>query len=128
MRDIIFITVAGGLGALGRYHIGSLAHRLIGEGFPCGTLTVNVVGSFLIGLTMQASLSTDMVPPAWRLAVTVGFLGAFTTFSTFSYETFGYIEDGDWSMAGVNILANVFLAIIAVSLGVLLSRALFGGA
>jgi len=105
-----------------------LAHRLLGDGFPYGTLTVNVVGSFIIGLVMQASLSTDLVPPAWRLAVTVGFLGAFTTFSTFSYETLGYIEDGAWSIAAVNILTNVILAVTAVSLGVLLGRTLFGGA
>ena len=77
---------------------------------------------------MQASLSTDLVPPAWRLAVTVGFLGAFTTFSTFSYETLGYLEDGAWLTAGVNTLANVLLAMIAVFFGVLLGRTLFGGA
>lgn len=128
MRDIIFIMVAGGLGALSRYQMSGLAHRLLGDGFPYGTLTVNVVGSFIIGLVMQASLSTDLVPPAWRLAVTVGFLGAFTTFSTFSYETLGYIEDGAWSIAAVNILTNVILAVTAVSLGVLLGRTLFGGA
>ncbi|MFC1925494.1 fluoride efflux transporter CrcB [Chloroflexota bacterium] len=128
MRDFIFIAVAGGLGALGRYHMGGLAHRLLGEGFPYGTLAVNVTGSFLIGLVMEASLSTDLIPPAWRLAVTVGLLGAFTTFSTFSYETLGYLEDGAWIRAGLNVLANVLPAMIAVFLGVLLGRTMFGGA
>lgn len=128
MREIIYITVAGGLGALGRYYMTGLAHRLLGEGFPYGTLIVNVLGSFLIGLVMQTSMSTDLVPRAWRLALTFGFLGAFTTFSAFSYETLGYLEDGAWLMAGVNILTNVFPAIIAVFLGVLIGRTLFGGA
>lgn len=128
MRNIVFIIVAGGLGALSRYQMSGLAHRLFGDGFPYGTLAVNVIGSFLIGLVMQTSLSTDIVPPAWRLGITVGFLGALTTFSTFSYETLGYIEDGNWTVAMANILFNVFLVIIAVSLGVWLARTLFGGA
>ena len=105
-----------------------LSHRLLGAGFPYGTLAVNVIGSFMIGLVIQVGLSTDLVPPTWRLALTVGFLGAFTTFSTFSYETLGYLEDGAWSIAGLNILANVLLAMIAVFCGVSLGRALFGGA
>lgn len=128
MRDVILIVMAGGLGALSRYETSGLAHRLFGDGFPYGTLAVNVIGSFLIGLVMQTSLSTDLVPPAWRLAVTVGFLGAFTTFSTFSYETLGYLEDGAWLTAGLNTLLNVLLAIVAVSLGVFLAKTLFGGA
>jgi len=126
LRDIVLIVISGGLGALSRNQMSDLAHRMLGDGFPYGTLGVNVIGSFLIGLLMQASISTDLVPPAWRLAVTVGFLGAFTTFSTFSYETLGYLEDGAWLTAGVNMLTNVLLAIIAVSLGVLLGRTLFG--
>ena len=128
MRDIILIAMAGGLGAISRYEMSGLAHRLWGDGFPYGTLAVNVIGSFLIGLVMQASLSTDLVPPGWRLAATVGFLGAFTTFSTFSYETLGYIEDGAWLTAGLNTGVNVFLAILAVTFGVFLARTLFGGA
>lgn len=128
MHDIIYIAVAGSFGALGRYYMTDLAHRLLGSGFPYGTLAVNVIGSFLIGLIIQTGISTDLVPPAWRLALTVGFLGAFTTFSTFSYETLGYLEDGAWSIAAMNILANVLLAIFAVFLGVSLGRALFGGA
>lgn len=127
MRDIIYIAIAGSFGALGRYYMTDLAHRLLGGGYPYGTLAVNIVGSFLIGLIIQTGISTDLISPAWRLALTVGFLGAFTTFSTFSYETLSYLEDGTWSMAGVNIVANVLLAMIAVFFGVLLGRTLFGG-
>ena len=128
MREVLYILLAGGLGALGRYYTTGLAQRLLGEGFPHGTLIVNVLGSFILGFIMQASISTDLVPPSLRIALTIGFLGAFTTFSTFSYETFGFIEDGSWLTAGVNILTNLVPGLIAVFSGVMLGRALFGGA
>jgi CrcB protein len=128
VREIIYIAVAGGLGALARYYMSGLAHRVLGDGFPYGTLVVNLLGSFLVGLVMQAGISTDMVPRGLRLALTLGFLGAFTTFSAFSYETMGYLEDGAWLMAAVNILANVVPGVIAVFLGVLLGRTILGGA
>lgn len=128
MREILYIAVAGGLGALGRYYMTGLAHRVLGDGFPYGTLIVNLLGSFLVGFVMQAGLSTDLVPRSVRVILTLGFLGAFTTFSAFSYETLGYLEDGAWLMAGVNVLVNVVPGIIAVFLGVLLGRTLLGGA
>jgi len=128
VREILYIAVAGGLGALGRYSISGLAQRIFGDAFPYGTLVVNILGSFLLGFVMQASMNTDLFPRNLRLAVTIGFLGAFTTFSTFSYETLGYIEDGAWLTAGLNILTNVVPGIIAVFLGILLGRTLFGGA
>lgn len=128
MREILYIAVAGGLGALGRYSISGLAQRIFGDAFPYGTLVVNILGSFLLGFVMQASMNTDLFPRNLRLAVTIGFLGAFTTFSTFSYETLGYIEDGAWLTAGLNILTNVVPGIVAVFLGILLGRTLFGGA
>lgn len=128
MSEIIYIAIAGSLGALGRYYLGGLSHRLLGDSFPYGTLIVNVIGSFIIGFVMQASLSTDLIPRPLRMAIIIGFLGAFTTFSAFSYETLGYIEDGTWLIAGINILVNVVPSIIAAFSGVLLGRALFGGA
>lgn len=128
MLEIIYIAIAGSLGAMGRYFLGGLSHRLLGDMFPYGTLIVNILGSFLIGFVMQTSLSTDILPRSLRVAITFGFLGAFTTFSAFSYETLGYIEDGAWLMAGINILANVIPSLIAVFSGVLLGRTLFGGA
>jgi CrcB protein len=119
---------AGGIGALARYYISGLSQRILGESFPYGTLAVNIIGSFLIGLVMQAGINTELIPRHLRSALTAGFLGAFTTFSTLSYETLGYIENGAWPMAGMNILLNVVPGIIAVFLGVLLGRAIFGGA
>ncbi len=127
MREIIYVAAAGAVGALGRYYITELARKLLGDGFPYGTLIVNVVGSFLIGLALQIFLNTDLVPPGVRLAITVGFLGAFTTFSAFSYATLGYIENGAWLTAGVNILGNVTVGLVAAFLGVMLGRAIAGG-
>ena len=128
MREVIYIVVAGGLGALARYYVSGFAQQTLGSGFPYGTLIVNLLGSFLVGLVMQVSINTDLIPYGLRLALTLGFLGAFTTFSAFSYETLGYFEDGEWIRAGINILVNVAPSIGAAFLGVLLGRTIFGGA
>ena len=126
MREVIYIAVAGAVGALGRYYITELARRLLGEGFPYGTLIVNVVGSFLIGLIIKISMNTGAISPSLRLALTVGLLGAFTTFSAFSYETLGLVENGAWLTAGMNVLANVITGILAALLGLMLGRAITG--
>lgn len=128
MREAIYIAIAGGIGALGRYYISGFFHKLLGESFPYGTLAVNFIGSFLLGLIMQISLGTDIIPQNLRLAFTLGFLGAFTTFSTFSYETLKLFEDGAWLMGGANILANVLLGIAAAFAGIMLGRVVLGGA
>ena len=128
MRDIIFIIVAGGLGAGARYYLAEMARRLLGAGFPYGTLTVNIIGSFLIGLVMQISITTEVIPRDLRVALTIGFLGAFTTFSTFSYETLGYFENGSWLLGGLNVLANVVICLLAAFLGLVVGRAILGSA
>jgi CrcB protein len=77
---------------------------------------------------MQVGLSTDIIPQSLRTAVTVGFLGAFTTFSTFSYETLNYIQEGIWGMAFLNIAANVIVCLVAVFAGIMIGKVTFGGA
>lgn len=128
MREIIFLALAGVLGTLSRYGLSGLVQRMTGAGFPYGTLTVNILGSLLIGLIMQIGLSTDIIPRTLRLAVTIGFLGAFTTFSTFSYETIRFMEDGAWLMASLNILANLGLCLLSTFLGMTIGRIILGGA
>jgi CrcB protein len=125
--QVLYLFIAGGLGALSRYGLSGLAQRL-GAGFPWGTLAVNLIGSLLLGFVMQIGLSTDLIPREARLAVTVGFLGAFTTFSTFSFETARYLEDGVWSTGLLNILLNVVLCIAAALMGLFLGRTATGGA
>jgi fluoride exporter len=126
--EILFLALAGALGTLSRYGLSGLTQRLTGAGFPFGTLTVNFLGSLIIGFIMQIGLNTDIIPRTLRLVITLGFLGAFTTFSTFSYETVRYLEDGAWLMASMNILANLVLCIGATFLGMMIGKLTAGGA
>ncbi|MBN1816692.1 MAG: fluoride efflux transporter CrcB [Sedimentisphaerales bacterium] len=127
MRDMVFVAIAGAAGALCRWGAGVLAGRVLGEDFPYGTLIVNVLGCFLLGLAMHVGLATDLIPPTMRLAVTVGFLGALTTFSTFGYETIKLLEDSTlWAACG-NVVLNLALGLAAVIGGLALGRAIVGG-
>ena len=128
MRELLFLAGAGAAGAVSRYALSGWTHRLFGDRFAYGTLAVNVLGSFLIGLVMHAALSADLLTREARVAVTIGFLGAFTTFSTFSYETMKAIEDGEWGTAAANVILNVLLCLGATWLGLLAARQIWGGA
>jgi CrcB protein len=97
-------------------------YALAGRTLPYGTLTVNVVGSLLLGLIMEGSLRSTLLSPDLRFGLTVGFMGGFTTFSTFSYETVRLMEEGSFVAAGVNILLNVIVCIAAALLGIYLAR------
>jgi CrcB protein len=101
---------------------------VFGEGFAFGTLVVNVIGCFALALFMHAALATDAIPRTLRLAVAVGFLGAFTTFSTFGYETVRYLQDGDLRLAAANVAANVVVCLLATWAGFAAGRVLIGGA
>ena len=128
MNTILLIAGAGALGALSRYALSGSVYALLGQGFAWGTLVVNILGSLAIGLVMQLGLATDIFSPNVRTALTVGFLGAFTTFSTFSYETVSMIQDGAWAQAGLNILLNVAVCLVAVLAGLYLGKLITGGA
>ncbi len=128
MREVLLLAVAGALGTLSRYGLSGIAQRITGFGFPVGTLLVNIIGSVFIGFIMQISLNTDIIPRSYRLILTVGFLGAFTTFSTFTYETVRYLEDGAWLFGMLNIAANMGLGILGILLGMFLGRIIYGGA
>ncbi len=127
MRDVLLIAVAGALGTVSRYALSGAAYSLWGGAFPYGTLLVNVSGCFLFGFFMHLGLVTDIFTAQERLFLTTGFLGAFTTFSTFGYETFRYMEDGVWLPALLNIAANVIIGLAAVWAGLVVARYLFGG-
>ncbi len=125
MLKILFISIAGALGAVSRYGLSSLVHRVMGKNFAWGTLTVNVAGCLIIGFLFDWMLNADTISPSLRLALTVGFLGAFTTFSAFSYETLEFANRGMWGMAGLNVAANVVLGVFAVVLGLGIGKAVF---
>lgn len=122
--QLAYITIFGALGCLARYFVSGWTYALVGRGLPYGTLAVNVAGSFLIGLIMEGSLRSTLLSPDLRIGLTVGFLGGFTTFSTFSYETFRLLEEGSYLQAGANVLLNVVVCIVFAALGILAARQL----
>ena len=124
--EILWIAIAGVAGTLSRYGMTGLTHRVLGDRFPYGTLLVNVIGSIVIGFVMHFGITTAALPKTARVAITIGFLGAFTTFSTFSYETVRILEDRLWGMATLNIAANVILSIFGCWLGITLAKLLIG--
>ncbi|MRR37474.1 fluoride efflux transporter CrcB [bacterium] len=122
MLTIVAIALFGALGCLARYLLSGWVYDLAGRGFPYGTLAVNVVGAFLIGLIMEFGLRTTLIPQELRVGLTIGFLGGLTTFSTFSYETFRLLEDGEFVTAAVNVLASVLVCLVCTWGGILTAR------
>ena len=114
----VAIAVAGALGALARYGLSGWVHRFAGPGFPSGTLSVNLLGCFLLGLLTELARHGGWVSPELRVWVGIGFLGAFTTFSTFSYETVTLLRDGDWTRATLYTGLSFALGLTAVLIGI----------
>jgi CrcB protein len=119
---ILYLGVFGGMGCVARYWVSGWIYALAGKTLPYGTLAVNVAGSLLLGLVMEGSLRSTLLSPDLRFGLTVGFLGGFTTFSTFSYETVRLLEEGSVVAAGANILLNVSVCIVAALVGIYLAR------
>lgn len=109
-----------------RYLLSLGVLALAGSAFPLGTLVVNTLGSFALGVLMETSLTTDLVSPTLRLALGTGFLGGFTTYSTFNYETIQYLERGAWLTGVANIVATVILCLASGLAGVFVARVLSG--
>jgi CrcB protein len=121
--SVVAIAVGGSAGALMRYGVSVSVHSWLGRSFPWGTLTVNVAGSFLMGLMAVLFLERVAVGPEWRAAVLIGFLGSFTTFSSFSLETLSMVEQGETARAVINVLTSVLLCLVAAWVGLLAGRA-----
>ncbi len=113
----VFVTVGGATGALARYWLSGWVASAFSGFFPLGTLVVNVLGSFLLGFGMQA-MEAMPVSAEVRTMLTIGFLGAFTTFSTFSYEAVTLLRDGDWTRAMLYIGLSFVLGLTAVLIGI----------
>lgn len=124
MKLIFAIAVGGAIGAVGRHVVGAQMLRLLGTGFPWGTLTVNVVGSFAMGALVELMALRWSVGPELRAFLTVGILGAFTTFSTFSLDVAVLSERGEFLLAAVYTVASVALSVIGLFAGLWLFRAL----
>ncbi len=124
MEKFIIISAGAILGANARYWIGDWAARKFGASFPYGTFIINLTGSFLIGFFLTLITERFMIDPRWRLLIAVGFLGAYTTFSTYAYESFSLIFNGQWTTGLINLLGSTFLGVLAVGLGVYLGKAI----
>jgi len=118
---LILVIIFGAAGTLARYGLQGFVQEFTGSEFPSGTLVVNLIGCFLLGGIAEYALTHLTIPPEWRIAITVGFFGAFTTFSSFSWETTRMMQDGEWGRASVYVIASVvgglFLAFIGMRIG-----------
>jgi len=119
---ILLIGMGGFFGAVSRYYVSRGSVLFFGDKIPYGTLVVNVVGSFLLGLVFTLSVEKLAISENMRFLIAVGFLGAFTTFSTFSVESLYLIEDGAYMSAFVYIMGNLLLSLIAAFAGIYIAR------
>jgi len=124
LRTIVAIGIAGALGALARYGVGGLILSRNARAFPWETFVVNVTGSFVLGFVFTVMTEQLTTAPWLRTAVTVGFVGAYTTFSTLSFETYRLLEDGALGLAAANVLGSAAAGLVAVYAGVVAGRAL----
>ncbi len=120
--QLLVVGLGGFIGAIMRYQLSGWVYRLTGSGLPYGTLAVNVAGSFILGGFLYLSGQRLALDPLWRSFIAVGMMGALTTFSTFSWETIQYLQEGQITLAGLNIVLNVLLTLIAVWAGTSLAR------
>lgn len=120
---LLFVGAGGFFGAISRFLIATYVQKLSGSFFPYGTLTVNVLGSFIIGFA--AMFFAQTVQPEYKAFVITGFLGALTTFSTFSLENINMLQDGEFTSFGLNIFFNVTLTISATLLAITLFKKLY---
>jgi fluoride exporter len=122
MERFLFICLGGAIGTGLRYLTASLAVRWLGADFPYGTLIVNVVGSFLIGLIQQVGATSLLIPETTRLFLTVGIMGGLTTYSSFSYETLRLAQIGAWGQAWINVLVTTAVCLGVCFLGIVVGR------
>jgi CrcB protein len=121
---IIGIAVAGALGSLARYWLGGLVQQAFNSSFPAGTFAVNMIGSFLFGVVWALAEERLIISSEARTIILVGFMGAFTTFSTFMFETSALLRDSQWLLALGSVAAQVIIGLICLFLGLALGRIL----
>jgi len=124
MEKVLWISMGAVLGANLRYWVGDWAAQRFGSGFPYGTLLINLTGSFLLGLIISMSMENFIIDPRLRLLLTVGFLGSYTTFSTYAYESIALISQGQWGLGLFNLIGSSLLGALFAILGIWLGKVL----
>lgn len=124
LEKILLISAGAVLGANARYWLGDWAAQKWGAAFPMGTMLINLTGSLALGFFMTLATERFLIDPRWRLLFAVGFLGAYTTFSTYTYESFNLVVKGQWLPGLLNLLGSAVLGILAVGIGVYLGKSL----
>lgn len=122
MQQLLWLALAGALGTLSRYAVTGVVQRLCGETFPWGTLAANCGGCLLFGLLWMLAEERLLISGEQRFIVLTGFMGAFTTFSTFAFETGVFLRDSEWLLAGANLIVQNVLGLAAVFAGLFLGR------
>jgi len=121
---VLLVAAFGAAGAVSRYAVDGLFAEASGGRFPVGTLAINVVGSFALGLLVAVTTERLLLDPEWRIALGVGFLSAFTTFSTYTYDTIRLAEASQWGLALANAFGMLALGLAAAFAGLALGRAI----
>lgn len=124
LREYLWVSLGGIFGACARYFLSRFTAKMLGTGFPWGTLFINISGSFILGLFLVYTTEKAFVDPRWRLLIAIGFCGAYTTFSSYAFESMVYFEQGHWSLFAGNVLANNILCLAGVLAGAAIARAL----
>lgn len=122
MREVLWVGLGGFVGANARYWLGGWIMARLGSAFPYGTFVINISGSFILGMVMGI-LEGHVLSPVVRLALAIGFVGAYTTFSTWTYETLRLIESGSLSMATMNVVGSMLMGLLAAVGGLATGRA-----
>ena len=126
-RLIAAVAIGGALGSVARYLLGAFIQDRAATAFPFGTFVINVVGSLLLGFFVQIGLESSAFSTEVRFFLTTGFCGGFTTFSTFSYETYRLIEDGEYRTAGLYVVSSVVLSLLGCAIGMATAHRLIAG-
>jgi fluoride exporter len=123
-KNYLFVFAGGGIGACARYWLSGFVYRFISSEFPYGNLVVNISGCFAIGFLMTLMEERFLAEPTLRIFLTIGILGGYTTFSSFSYETIALLRDAEILRASINIIVSVAGCLAATMIGVFVGRAI----
>jgi fluoride exporter len=124
MTKFLMVAIGGALGSVLRFWVGTYISGRMGTRFPYGTLVINITASFLIGFVLTILAERTDWSPNWRYLIPIGFIGGYSTFSTFEYETYRVLESGEFLLTGLNVGLSVVLGFVAVWLGVIAARAI----